>query len=138
MKQFNCLNCGKLKNISRNSYNKYCSVKCHQDLVFKKKFKLFLKNKLNVFIHHSATRRALIYRDGNKCSVCNIKKWKNKPIVFEIEHKDGNSSNHRASNLCLICPNCHSQTSTYKGRNKGYGREARRLKYQERKLKQHR
>jgi hypothetical protein len=131
MKQFNCLNCGKLKNISHRSFNKYCSTKCQQDLAFKEKFKLFLTDELNVFIHHNATRRALIYRDGNKCSVCNIENWQNKSIVFEIEHKDGNSGNHISSNLCLICPNCHSQTATYKGKNKGSGRYVRRQRYKD-------
>jgi hypothetical protein len=131
MKQFNCLSCDKLKDISHRSINKYCSLKCQQDFIFKQKFKLFLDDKLNIFIHHNATRKALIHRDGNKCSVCNIENWQNKAIVFEVEHKDGNSSNHIASNLCLICPNCHSQTATYKGKNKGKGRHARMQRYRD-------
>jgi hypothetical protein len=131
MKQFNCLNCGKLKNKLGQNKNKYCSTQCQHDLKFKEKFELFLNDVINVFVHHKSTRRALIHRDGNKCSVCGITEWFGKSIVFEIEHKDGNSSNHVSSNLCLICPNCHSQTSTYKGANKGNGRHYRRQRYKE-------
>jgi ssDNA-binding Zn-finger/Zn-ribbon topoisomerase 1 len=54
-----------------------------------------------------------------------------KPCTVEIEHKDGNYKNNRPENLTLICPNCHSQTLTYKGRNKGNGRWHRRKRYKE-------
>jgi hypothetical protein len=40
------------------------------------------------------------------------------PIVLEIEHKDGNHHNNERSNLEALCPNCHSQTKTWRGRNK--------------------
>ena len=48
-----------------------------------------------------------------------------KEINLEIDHTDGNAYNNVPSNLRLICPNCHSQTSTYKNRNKGNGRKLR-------------
>ena len=41
-----------------------------------------------------------------------------KPIVLELEHIDGNHSNNERENLEAICPNCHSQTDTWRGRNK--------------------
>jgi hypothetical protein len=66
---------------------------------------------------------------GNKCYSCHITDWNNKPIVMDLEHLDGNSSNNHISNLELICPNCHSQTDTYKGANKGNGRHYRRIRY---------
>ena len=50
---------------------------------------------------------------------------------MELEHKDGNSSNNSLDNVCLLCPNCHSQTDTYKNKNKGNGRHYRRLRYSE-------
>jgi hypothetical protein len=46
------------------------------------------------------------------------------PINLEIDHKDGDPYNNHHSNLRLICPNCHSQTNTFKNRNKGKGRSA--------------
>ena len=55
----------------------------------------------------------------NKCSECGITEWNNKPIVNELDHIDGVSDNHLTENLRLLCPNCHSQTPTYCGRNIG-------------------
>jgi hypothetical protein len=76
-------------------------------------------------------RPVLIYIHGNKCSHCGIAEWNGKSIVFEVEHKDGNSENNSPENVCLICPNCHSQTPTYKGANRGNGRHFRRKRYAE-------
>ena len=53
-----------------------------------------------------------------ECSCCNLSKWQNKPIGLELDHIDGNKYNHKLDNLRLLCPNCHSQTDTYRGRNK--------------------
>lgn len=44
--------------------------------------------------------------------------WDEKPLHLQLEHKDGISNNHTLQNLCFLCPNCHSQTETYCGRNK--------------------
>lgn len=42
-----------------------------------------------------------------------------KPIPLEIDHIDGNSDNDSKENLRVICLNCHGQTSTYRGKNRG-------------------
>ena len=52
-----------------------------------------------------------------KCEVCGITEWNGNPISFELDHRDGNRTNHRLENLRIICPNCHSQTETYRGKN---------------------
>lgn len=46
-------------------------------------------------------------------------------IPLEIEHLDGDYTNNKEENLAVLCPNCHSLTSTYKGTNKGNGRKER-------------
>ena len=51
--------------------------------------------------------------------------------MLELEHKNGNSNDNSLENVCLVCPNCHSQTPTYKGRNKGNGRYMRRERYRD-------
>lgn len=49
---------------------------------------------------------------------CGITEWRGKPISFELHHVNGINNDHRLENLLILCPNCHSQTDSYKGRNK--------------------
>ena len=53
-----------------------------------------------------------------QCSSCMNTHWMDYLIPLELEHIDGNSCNHRKENLCLLCPNCHALTDTYRGKNK--------------------
>lgn len=55
----------------------------------------------------------------NQCYICKMKpQWQNKPLVLHMDHINGDTKDHRQENLRLLCPNCHSQTPTYCGRNK--------------------
>lgn len=51
------------------------------------------------------------------CEVCGITEWNGKRVSLELDHIDGNRTNHKLENLRIICPNCHSQTHTYRARN---------------------
>jgi len=62
-------------------------------------------------------KRRVLDEQEHKCNHCGISDWKGKPIVLELEHKDGNTKNNNRVNLECICPNCHSQTDTWRGRN---------------------
>ena len=53
----------------------------------------------------------------NKCDECGIKDWNGKPLSIELDHIDGDRTNHKEDNLRMLCPNCHSQTETYKSKN---------------------
>lgn len=58
-----------------------------------------------------------LYEEGlkeNKCEECGIDNWQGKKIECELDHIDGNRSNHKLDNLKILCPNCHSQTSTFR------------------------
>jgi len=59
----------------------------------------------------------LIQERGHKCEECGLTEWLNKPITLELEHIDGDNRNNVKDNLKLLCPNCHSYTDTWKGRN---------------------
>lgn len=52
---------------------------------------------------------------GENCHLTDV--WLGKPITLQLEHKNGNNTDNRLENLCLLCPNCHSQTPTFAGRN---------------------
>ncbi len=54
-----------------------------------------------------------------KCYICNINSWLNKPISLHLDHINGINNDNRINNLRLLCPNCHSQTDTYAGKNIG-------------------
>jgi hypothetical protein len=54
----------------------------------------------------------------NICEICNLNSWMGKPLILELNHINGNNLDHRLENLQILCPNCHSQTSTHRGKNK--------------------
>ena len=62
---------------------------------------------------------------GNTCEFCHLSLWMKKPIYLEIHHIDGNWNNNKLDNVKLVCPNCHSQTPSYKSKNNGSGRKFR-------------
>jgi HNH endonuclease len=51
------------------------------------------------------------------CASCGRERWNDRPIALELDHINGDRRNNRLPNLRLLCPNCHAQTSTYRGRN---------------------
>lgn len=53
-----------------------------------------------------------------ECSKCLIKDWLGAPLSLELDHIDGDKFNNTLENLRILCPNCHSQTSTFRGKNK--------------------
>lgn len=52
---------------------------------------------------------------------CGLVEWLGQPISLQLHHVNGNGLDNRLENLLLLCPNCHSQTDTWGGRNKGSG-----------------
>jgi Trp operon repressor len=63
----------------------------------------------------------------NKCERCGISAWLGEPLNVQLHHKNGDGSDNRLENIEFLCPNCHSQTDTYGGRN-GHRRSARHLR----------
>lgn len=52
-----------------------------------------------------------------RCEHCGISDWKGRRIALELHHRNGNGRDNRLENLTLLCPNCHSQTDSWGGRN---------------------
>lgn len=68
--------------------------------------------------------RKKIFKEGlkeNKCEICGLKEWLNKPIKLQIHHIDGDHLNNELDNIQLLCPNCHSQTDNYAGKKNKKG-----------------
>ena len=58
-------------------------------------------------------------RRQHRCETCERTAWCGRPIPLELDHIDGDRDNNDLTNLRLLCPNCHAQTPTYRGRNIG-------------------
>ena len=54
-----------------------------------------------------------------KCQKCGISEWLGSPLTLQLDHINGVNNDHRLTNLRFLCPNCHSQTDTYAGKNMG-------------------
>jgi 5-methylcytosine-specific restriction endonuclease McrA len=54
---------------------------------------------------------------SNRCSECGITTWQRRPLALELHHINGDGRDDRLENLTLLCPNCHSQTDSWGGRN---------------------
>lgn len=52
-----------------------------------------------------------------KCAICGCTEWQGKTLSLELDHINGINNDNRLENLRFLCPNCHSQTSTYGSRN---------------------
>ena len=53
-----------------------------------------------------------------ECEMCgNTGEYLGKPLSLHLDHINGKNKDHRLENLRFLCPNCHSQTDTYCGRN---------------------
>ena len=126
-----CYNCSK----EIKTRNKYCSIKCQKEYeynVYIDKWKNGEETgnrgdyQISMYI-----KRYLYNKYKNKCARCGwgeVNKYTGN-IPLEVEHIDGNYENNREENLILLCPNCHSLTSTYKGANLNNGRKSRKKYY---------
>lgn len=126
-----CAFCG--ANISRRTrYDLiFCNNKCSAEYRHKEFITKWLAGKetgtkkSGGFSSH--LKKYLLEKHQGQCSQCGwheLNPYTNK-APLEIHHKDGNSQNNTEENLVLLCPNCHSLTSTYRALNAGHGRKER-------------
>lgn len=76
-------------------------------------------------------REKLFREQSGKCNRCGLTDWQGFPITLELEHKNGNHYDNSRENVELLCPNCHSLTDTWRGRNKNKGKSGKRVSDEE-------
>ena len=54
----------------------------------------------------------------NRCEECGTTEWRGEPLAMALHHVNGDPNDNRPENLRLLCPNCHSQTPNFAGRNR--------------------
>ena len=123
-KEYNCLNCD--KELKRYQ-GKYCSKDCQWTHIRSQYIEKWLTGKetgMDASDDVSTIVRRYLMDTIGKCEMCGWKEINpstgNSPL--HIHHVDGNYLNSSRDNLQLLCPNCHSITSTYGSLNNGNGR----------------
>jgi len=124
---WNCLNCNETHTSFTWRQGQYCNITCQKEYEHKQRI---IEWQEGGTIGKGPLKRYLAEQKEG-CWECGITEWNGKDIVLELEHINGNSSDNTEENVSLLCPNCHSQTPTYKAKNKGNGRHYRRQRYQE-------
>lgn len=69
--------------------------------------------------YHRKLIRTLLIAEGrpDKCETCELSEWNGNRLTLEVDHRDGDPRHNKRENFRLICPNCHSTTPTWRGRN---------------------
>ena len=129
-----CMFCKNTFLPGRNTRAKYCSLSCQGQHTSQQVINDYLSNPIPETFYHKGNqiRKAirLYFLDlvGFACQKCGWnRKHPNAELPsLEIDHKDGDWQNCVIKNIHVLCPNCHSLTDSYKGRNRGNGRKYRR------------
>ena len=116
-----CEYCGK-KFSTKNMKARFCSNECFSTKSHEESYKEFLE-KNEKFCRGNYTPKAFkkefLEEQGGVCAICNCEPIHNgKPLVFILDHIDGDASNNKRENLRMVCPNCDSQLDTFKSKNK--------------------
>jgi hypothetical protein len=125
-----CPFCKKINEKRRsNSRYLYCNAQCRLAHIALQKIEIIKANENSSCLR---IKKYLLDSNGHICMDPQCAwDFNKRPLKVELEHIDGNAENNTLLNCVLLCPNCHSQTSTYKSRNKGNGRHKRRIRYTE-------
>ncbi|MCK9596246.1 HNH endonuclease [Candidatus Pacearchaeota archaeon] len=79
----------------------------------KKSLECYLTNDIQIQSNKLKKRLLAEKKFPYQCSNCKRTTWLKCQIPLELHHKDGNSKNNKIDNLTLLCPNCHSMTTSY-------------------------
>lgn len=94
----------------------------HSSLLKKARKARSLDELLDKDIYYSSDKlKKRLLKEGlkeHKCEQCGITEWNGQQAPIELDHVNGVRTDNRLENLRVLCPNCHAQTKTYRGKNK--------------------
>jgi hypothetical protein len=119
-----CLFCEKKIDYDHKQ-NIYCNAICMGNHLSKIRTEKRINSFLTGDMDDDNARRYFRKLNDKKCSICGLTEWNGKEIPLVVDHIDGDYRNNIPNNLRFICCNCDAQLDTYKGKNKGHGRNNR-------------
>jgi Zn finger protein HypA/HybF involved in hydrogenase expression/predicted nucleic acid-binding Zn ribbon protein len=111
-----CKNCN--KQLLGRRITSFCDRNCYKN---------YYKEKINTFFTKNSKHNRGHLKDkiiefkllNYSCEACgNNGEWNGKPLVLQLDHVNGNNTDNRLENLRFLCPNCHTQTDTFVGKNR--------------------
>ena len=116
-----CECCGK-KFSTKNMKARFCSNECSSIKSHEESYEDFLRNN-EKYCRGNYTPKSFknefLKEQGGVCAICGCSPEHNgKPLIFVLDHIDGDASNNTRENLRMVCPNCDSQLDTFKSKNK--------------------
>lgn len=128
--EIKCLNYENKFTLISHYNQKFCSVVCEKKYKIIEKYRDYLEHQKDYCYVRNMhfVKKHILIEQNNHCAICpTLNIWNNKPIIFVLDHIDGDASNNLRINLRLVCPNCDSQLDTYKSKNKNSARKERYL-----------
>ena len=119
IKKYYCKYCGKELTSNKQFCDDSCSAAYRKVLYFNYYIEHQDEFCRSNFVPRYYIREKILEKQNYTCSICGCNMiHNNKPLVFVLDHIDGDTANNHFENLRMVCPNCDSQLPTFKSKNK--------------------